>query len=35
MLAFSLGIGSHFIAADHDTRTRTEVMELAVQRLLG
>jgi AcrR family transcriptional regulator len=35
MLAFSLGIGSHFIAADHDTRTRGEVMELAVQRLLG
>jgi AcrR family transcriptional regulator len=35
MLAFSLAIGNHFIAADHDPRSRADVMELAVQRLLG
>jgi AcrR family transcriptional regulator len=34
MLAFSLAIGNHFIAADHDPRSRADVMELAVQRLL-
>jgi AcrR family transcriptional regulator len=34
MLAFSLAIGNYFIAADHDPRTRADVMELAVQRLL-
>jgi AcrR family transcriptional regulator len=28
-LAFSLWIGSHFMAADHGTRTRAEVLELA------
>ena len=35
MLAFSLAIGSHFIAADHGSRTRADVMELAVRRLLA
>jgi AcrR family transcriptional regulator len=35
MLAFSLAIGNHFIAADHQARSRGDVMELAVQRLLG
>jgi AcrR family transcriptional regulator len=34
MLAFSLAIGNHFIAADHDERSRAEVLELAVTRLL-
>ena len=35
MLAFSLAIGSHFIAADHADRSRTDVLELAVGRLLS
>jgi AcrR family transcriptional regulator len=35
MLAFSLAIGSHFIAAGHDGRSRADVVELAVQRLLA
>jgi AcrR family transcriptional regulator len=35
MLAFSLAIGSHFIAVDHDARSRGEVLELAVKRLLA
>jgi AcrR family transcriptional regulator len=35
MLAFSLAIGNHFIAADHGARKRGEVLELAVQRLLS
>lgn len=35
MLAFSLAIGSHFIAADHASRTRADVIQLAVQRLLA
>jgi AcrR family transcriptional regulator len=33
MLAFSLMIGNHFMAADHGTRTRAEVMELAAKLL--
>jgi AcrR family transcriptional regulator len=33
-LAFSLLIGSHFMAADHGRRTRAEVLELAVKQLL-
>ncbi|MCW3063006.1 MAG: transcriptional regulator, TetR family [Solirubrobacterales bacterium] len=33
MLAFSLLIGNHFIAADHDTRSRADVLELALRRL--
>jgi hypothetical protein len=33
MLFFSLWIGSHFIAADHSGRTRTEVLKLALRQL--
>ena len=32
-IAFSLWIGFHFIKADHDTRSRMEVLGLAIQRL--
>jgi AcrR family transcriptional regulator len=35
MLAFSLAIGNHFIAADHGTLSRRDVLELAMQRLLA
>ncbi len=35
MLAFSLFIGSYFIAADHGGRSRSEVLQLATDRLLG
>ncbi len=35
MLAFSLAIGSHFIAADHGARSRKQVLEKATQRLLA
>jgi AcrR family transcriptional regulator len=35
MLAFSLAIGIHFMAADHGPRSRAEVLELAVQRLFA
>jgi AcrR family transcriptional regulator len=35
MLAFSLFIGTYFIAARHPERTRSEVLELAVGELLG
>jgi AcrR family transcriptional regulator len=34
MLAFSLWIGNHFIAADHGERNRAEVQDLAFRRLL-
>lgn len=34
LLAFSLWIGSHFIAADHRGRTRAAVTQAAFQRLL-
>ena len=34
MLAFSLAIGNHFIAADHGDRSRKRVLELARKRLL-
>jgi AcrR family transcriptional regulator len=33
MLAFSLLIGNHFIAADHGARSRADVLELALTRL--
>jgi AcrR family transcriptional regulator len=33
MLAFSLWIGNHFIAADHGTRSRTDALKLALSRL--
>jgi AcrR family transcriptional regulator len=35
MLAFSLFIGSYFIAAEHHGKTRSEVLQLAVDRLLS
>jgi AcrR family transcriptional regulator len=35
MLAFSLVVGDHFLAADHGVRTRAEVVELAANRLLA
>jgi AcrR family transcriptional regulator len=34
MLAFSLFIGNHFIAADHGARNRADVQALAIRRLL-
>jgi len=34
LLAFSLFIGSNFVAVDHGNRTRDEVLELALQQLL-
>jgi AcrR family transcriptional regulator len=33
MLAFSLWIGNHFVAADHGARSRADVLELALGRL--
>jgi AcrR family transcriptional regulator len=35
MLAFSLFIGSYFIAARHPERSRSEVLQLAIEHLLG
>ncbi len=35
MLAFSLWIGNHFIAADHGTRSHADMMALALRRLLA
>ena len=35
VLAFSLAIGYHFIAADHGARNRRDALELAVRRLLA
>lgn len=35
MLAFSLAIGSHFIAVDHGARSRKQVLDRAAQRLLA
>ncbi len=35
MLAFSLLIGDHVMAADHGARSRADVLELAVRRLLA
>jgi len=35
MLAFSLFVGSYFIAARHRDRTRKQVLALAIDRLLG
>jgi AcrR family transcriptional regulator len=35
MLAFSLAIGSHFIAAEHGGRSRRQVLDRATQRLLA
>jgi hypothetical protein len=33
LLFFSLLIGKHFIAADHGTRSRADVLELTLRRL--
>ena len=35
MLAYSLLIGSYFIAAQHDDKTRSQMLQLAVDRLLS
>jgi AcrR family transcriptional regulator len=35
MLAFSLFIGNHFIAAEHGDKTRSQVLQLAIDQLLG
>ncbi|MGQ0837844.1 TetR/AcrR family transcriptional regulator [Actinokineospora sp.] len=35
MLAYSLAIGSYFIAADHGAKSRSHVLRLAVDRLLA
>jgi hypothetical protein len=35
LLALSLFIGTRFIAADHGARSRAEVVELALKRLLA
>jgi len=35
MLAFSLFIGSYFIAVEHGERSRAEVLQLAIDRLLS
>ncbi len=35
MLAFALLIGNHFMATDHGARSRAEVLDLAVRRLLA
>jgi hypothetical protein len=34
ILAFSLAIGHHFMAADHGPHSRAEALELAVKQLL-
>ena len=34
LLAFSLFIGGHFVAADHGGRSRAKVLELALERLM-
>lgn len=35
LLAFSVFVGSHFIAADHGAYSRAEVMQLTLERLLA
>ena len=35
MLAFSVAIGHHFIAADHSGRSRADVLDLAARRLFA
>jgi AcrR family transcriptional regulator len=35
MLAFSLVIGNHFLAADHGTRSRADVLDLVMRYLLA
>jgi AcrR family transcriptional regulator len=35
LIAFSVAIGTHFIAADHGTRSRADVLELVTRRLFA
>ncbi|MFB9908999.1 TetR/AcrR family transcriptional regulator [Allokutzneria oryzae] len=35
MLAFSLAVGNHFLAADHGSRSRADVLDLAARHLLA
>ncbi|UGS34481.1 TetR/AcrR family transcriptional regulator [Capillimicrobium parvum] len=35
MLAFALAIGNHFVAAGHEGRSRADVLDLAVRRILS
>ena len=35
MLAYSLVIGSYFIAAQHGDKSRSQVLRLAIDRLLS
>jgi hypothetical protein len=35
LLAFSLFVGSPFVAADHGAHSRADVLELALRRLLA
>jgi AcrR family transcriptional regulator len=35
LLAFSLAIGNHFVAADHGRRSRNKVLEVAMEHLLA
>jgi hypothetical protein len=35
LLAFSMFIGSHFVAAEHGGRSRAQVLHLAFDRLLN
>jgi AcrR family transcriptional regulator len=35
LLAFSLWVGNHFVAADHGSRSRADVIKLALSRLLA
>jgi hypothetical protein len=35
LIAFSVAIGTHFIAADHGTRSRADVRELIAMRLFA
>ena len=35
LLVFSLFVGSHFVAVDHGARSRGEVVELALRRLMA
>jgi hypothetical protein len=35
LIAFSVAIGHHFIAADHGARSRADVLELITRRLFA
>ena len=34
MMSYSMVIGSYFVAVDHDDRTRSQVLQLAIDHLL-